>query len=59
MGVVSRWVWVDSTGVVARWCIDFLILFILIPLVSALFCSIPTLFFFKMFFVVMVYSYFL
>ena len=42
MGVVSRrWVWVESMGV-ARY-IDFLILLIPTPLVSALFCSsIPT-----------------
>ena len=48
MGVVSRrWVWVESMCV-ASWCgckevyvyIDFLILFIPIPLVSALFAAI-------------------
>ena len=44
MGVVSRrWVWVESMGVVVRRYVDFLILLIPIPLVSALFCSsIPT-----------------
>ena len=42
MGVVSRWVWVESMGVVVRRYIDFLIL--LIPLVSALLCRIPTFF---------------
>ena len=43
MGVVSRrWVWVESMGVVVRRYIDFLILLIPTPLVSALFCSIPT-----------------
>ena len=43
MGVVSRrWVWVESMGVIVRRYIDFLILLIPIPLVSGLFCSIPT-----------------
>ena len=45
MGVVSRrWVWLESIGVVSG-CgyIDFLILLMPTPLVSALFCSsIPT-----------------
>ena len=51
MGVVNRrWVWVESMGVVVRRYIDFLILLIPTPLVSALFgSSIPTFFvnFFK------------
>ena len=48
MGVVSRrWVWL--LGVVVRRYIDFLILLILTPLVSVLFCS-SILFIFKMFF---------
>ena len=54
MGVVNRrWVWVESMGVVVRRYIDFLILLIPTPLVSALFgSSIPTFFFFfKMLFV--------
>ena len=39
MGVVSRrWVWVESMGVFVRRYIDFLILLIRTPLVSALFC---------------------
>ena len=45
MGVVSkRWMWVESMGVVARRYINFIILHILIatPLLSALFCSIPS-----------------
>ena len=44
MRVVSRrWVWVESMGVIVRSYIDFLILLIPTPLVSALFCSsIPT-----------------
>ena len=47
MGAVSRrWVWVESMGVVVRRYIDFLILLIPTPLVSALFCSsIPSFFF--------------
>ena len=40
--VVRRWVWVEFMGVVVRRCIDFLILLIPTPLVSALFCSIHT-----------------
>ena len=40
MGVVSRrWMWVESMGVVVRRYIDYLILLIPTPLVSALFCS--------------------
>ena len=48
MGVVNRrWVWVESMGVVVRRYIDFLILLIPTPLVSALFgSSIPTFSFF-------------
>ena len=45
MGVVSRrWMWVESImGVVVKRYIDFLILLILTPLLSVLFCSsIPT-----------------
>ena len=42
--VSRRWVWVGSMGVVARRYIDFLILLIPTPLVSAHFCSIPTFF---------------
>ena len=43
MGVANRrWVWVESMGVVVRRYTDFLILLIPTPLVSALFCSIPT-----------------
>ena len=44
MGVTSRrWMLVESMGVVVRRYIDFLILLIPPPLVSALFCSsIPT-----------------
>ena len=44
MGMVRRrWVWVESMDVVVRRYIDFLILIIPTPLVSALFCSsIPT-----------------
>ena len=44
MGVLSRmWMWVESMGVVVRRYIDYLILLIPTPLVSALFCSsIPT-----------------
>ena len=45
MGVVGRrWVWVESMGVIVRRYIDFLIIILLIPtpLVSPLFCSIPT-----------------
>ena len=43
MGVVSRRrMWVESMGVVVRRYIYFLILLIPTPLVSALFCSIPT-----------------
>ena len=44
MGVVSRrWVWVEFMGMVVRRYIDFLILLIPTPLVSALFfSSIPT-----------------
>ena len=60
MGVVSRrWVWVESMGV-ASGCgckkVDFLILLIPTPLVSALFGnSIPTfLFIFKMFFILVI-----
>ena len=42
MGVVSRrWVPVESMGVVVRRYIDFLILHIPNPVVSALYCSIP------------------
>ena len=41
--VRRRWVWVESMDVVVRRYIDFLILIIPTPLVSALFCSsIPT-----------------
>ena len=43
----NLWVWVESTGVVVRRYIDYLILLIPTPLVSVLFCSsIPTFFFF-------------
>ena len=38
----NLWVWVESMGVVVRRYIDFLILLIPTPLVSVLFCSIPT-----------------
>ena len=53
MCVVSRmWVCVESMGVVVRRYIDFLILLIPTPLVSTLFCRIPTFCsLFKMFFV--------
>ena len=66
MGVVSRrWMWVKSMGVVVRRYIDFLILLIPTPLVSALFCSsIPTFcsflkyfsFLFQYFFVIKFYK---
>ena len=63
MGVVSRrWVWVESmgvaiVGVVVRRYIDFLILLIPTPLVSALFCSsIPTFCSFKKCFSFFIYS---
>ena len=43
MRVVSRWVWLESMGVVSgcgcKGYIDFLILLIPTPLESALFCS--------------------
>ena len=46
MGVFSRrWVWVESMGVVVKRYIDSSYYFCLYtPLVSALFCSIPTFF---------------
>ena len=54
MGVVSRWMWVESMGVVVRRYIDYLILLIPTPV---LFCnSIPTFSsFFLMFFVLVLY----
>ena len=53
MGVVSRWMWVESMGVVVRRYIDYLILLIPTPFVSVLlYSSIPTFCSFKkMFFV--------
>ena len=45
MGVVSRrWMWVESTGVVVRRYIDYLILLIPTPLVSVLYAAASLLF---------------
>ena len=56
MGMVSRrWMWVESVGVVVRRYIDYLILLILTPLVSVLFCSgIPNFCSFKKMFFILV-----
>ena len=60
MGMVRRrWVWVETMDVVVRRYIDFLILIIATPLVSALFCSsIPTFCSFKKnIFLLYIYTY--